>query len=211
MRDLKINLLAIAVGCTFSTVAMAEAVTKDQFHAREKGIEAEYKAAKAGCETLAGNTKAICEAEAKGKAHVAKADLKAQYQPSAKHTHGARVARAEADYELAHKRCDDKAGNDKDVCVKEAKAAKVRAEADAKVGLETSKANAKAGEKVADANTKVADANTKAAATKSEVRRDAAAEKRAADYAVAKEKCEVLAGPGKDVCVSDAKSRFGQN
>jgi hypothetical protein len=33
---------------------------------------------------------------------------------------------------VAKEKCDDKAGNEKDVCVKEAKAALVRAKADAK-------------------------------------------------------------------------------
>ena len=32
-----------------------------------------------------------------------------------------------------------------------------------------------------------------------------------ADYAVAREKCNVLAGDAKDRCISDAKVRFGKN
>ena len=204
MTSLKINAVALAVGLAFSTVAMADTMTKAQHNDKEKAIEADYKAAKTSCNSLAGNTKDICLAEAKGKANVAKADLAAQFQPSAKHKNAARVARAEADYAVASERCDDKAGNEKDVCVKEAKAAKVRAIADAKVGLETSKANAKANEESAEAG-------AKAAAAKAEVRKDAAVEKRDADYAVAKEKCDVLAGPAKDACLNEAKVRFGKN
>ena len=42
------------------------------------------------------------------------------------------MAKADATYEVAKERCDDKTGNDKDVCVKEAKAAKAKSEADIK-------------------------------------------------------------------------------
>src|SRR5512140_3567835 len=136
----------------------------------EKGSEADLKAAKASCDSLAGNTKDICVAEAKGKASVAQAELKAKYQPSIKASHDARVAKADADYAVAMERCDDKGGNDKDVCVKEAKAAKVRAVADAQAWMETAKASSKAKETSAEAS-------AKAKAVGTEARRDAAAEK----------------------------------
>ena len=42
---------------------------------------------------------------------------------------------------MAKERCDDKAGNVKDVCVKEARAAAVAAKADAKAKLKTANAN----------------------------------------------------------------------
>jgi hypothetical protein len=199
----KFKVVVMAAGLAVGSVAMAEGLTKAQYEAQEKVIETDLKAAKGACDSLAGNTKDICVATAKGKAHVAKAELTATYKPSSKHTYAVREARAEAEYMVAVEHCDDKAGNDKDVCVKEAKAAKVRAMADAKTALETSKANTKANEATRDAN-------AKAAATKTEVRRDAAEEKRDADYAVAKAKCDVLAGEAKDTCVRDAKVRFGK-
>jgi hypothetical protein len=43
-----------------------------------------------------------------------------------------------------------------------------------------------------------------------EARKDAASDKRDAEYAVAKEKCDVLAGTPKDACVTDAKMRYGK-
>jgi hypothetical protein len=43
------------------------------------------------------------------------------------------------------------------------------------------------------------------------VRKDAAADKRDADYAVAKEKCDALAGAAKDACVGSAKANFGKS
>ena len=44
-----------------------------------------------------------------------------------------------------------------------------------------------------------------------EVKKDAAANKRDAAYAVAKEKCDAMAGDAKSNCIKDAKTRFGQS
>ena len=82
---------------------------------------------------------------------------------------------------MAKEKCDDLKGNAKDVCVKDAKAAHTRAKVDAK------------------ANQKV-----------TEVRKDATEDKRDANYALAKERCDALAGDAKTKCVNDAKARFGK-
>ncbi len=203
MKNFNISAITLAVGLAFSVGAMAENMSKEQYKSHEKNIEAEYKVSKAACDSLAGNTKDICVAEAKGKKNVAKSELEENYKPSVKTRYNAHVAKAEADYAVAIEKCDDKGGNDKDVCVKEAKASKVHAMADAKAQMSTSKVNAVANEKSTDAQAKAMEKATDA-------RKDATLEKRAADYAVAKEKCDVLAGNAKDLCMSDAKLRYGQ-
>ena len=43
-----------------------------------------------------------------------------------------------------------------------------------------------------------------------EAKRDAAEDKRDADYKVAKEKCDALSGAAKDKCQADAKARYGK-
>ena len=93
----------------------------------------QYKTDKAACDGLSGNAKDICIEEAKGKEKVAKADADAAYENTPKARESARDARADAAYEVAKEKCDDLAGNAKDVCVKEAKAAHAKAKADAKV------------------------------------------------------------------------------
>lgn len=203
MRSHRIEAVVVAAGLAFGTSALAEEMSKAQHAAAEQRIEAAGKASKADCDLLAGNAKDVCVAEAKGKERVAKAELLAQFEPTAKHGQAARLARAEAAYDVSIERCDDKAGNEKDVCVKEAKAAKIHAVADAKVRKETTDANAEASQASSEAG-------AKAAAAGAEVRHDAAADKLAADYAVAKEKCDVLAGEAKDRCLTDVKGRFGQ-
>jgi len=55
-----------------------------------------------------------------------------------------------------------------------------------------------------------ADSSTTAMQKTSEARKDAAEDKRDADYKVAIEKCDALAGAPKDACVKDAKIKFGK-
>jgi hypothetical protein len=92
------------------------------------------------------------------------------------------VAKAEAAYVVAKEKCDDQAGNAKDVCVKEAKAVEAKALADAKMGQQIGEAKV-----------------------------DASETKRDADYKVAVEKCDAMAGDAKASCLSAAKASFGKS
>lgn len=166
--------------------------SKDAYDMSIKNAEAQYKTAKAMCDALSGNTKDICVEEAKGKEKVAKADADAAYQNTPKARESARAARADAAYEVAKEKCDDLAGNPKDVCIKEAKAAHVRATADAKV------------DRVAAEEQRTGASKTAA------VKQEAAEDKRDAEYKVATEKCDALAGAAKDTCVRNAKTRYGK-
>jgi hypothetical protein len=182
MNKSGISAIALAVGLSFGSGAMAQSVSQDEYKVRMDRIESEYKAERAACDAFVANKKDICRAEAKGKENVAKADLEAIYKPSAKAHHDARVAKAQADYSIARQKCDDKGGNLKDVCVKEAKAAETAATANAKARMTTVKANA-----------------------------NAAADTRDADYAVAHAKCDAFASDTKDRCIVEAKARFGKS
>ena len=138
MRKLNIGAVAAAIALAFSAGALAaQAMSKDEYKAGRDKIAAEYKSAKARCDSLTANAKDVCVAEAKGKENVAKAELEARNKPSDKTRYAVNVARAEADYAVAKEKCDDKAGNDKAACVKEAKAAEARAKADAKASTQT--------------------------------------------------------------------------
>ena len=168
------------------------ATDKTAYDSAVKAADAQYKTAKAACDSLSGNAKDVCVKEAKGKEKVAKADAEAAHRDTARARQNARMAAADATYDVAKEKCDDLAGNPKDVCVKEAKAAHVRATADAKV------------DRVA------ADARSANADKTAEARREATSDKRDADYKVAAEKCDALAGTAKDACVRDAKMRFNK-
>jgi hypothetical protein len=193
MNNRRCSVLALAVGLTLGTQAMAQSMSKEQYRSARDAIAAEYTSAKAACGSLSGNAKDICGVQASGNERFTRAELEAQYKPSVNASYKVRIARADANYAVAKEECDDKAGNVKDVCVKEAKAASVAAKADAKAEMKTSKANSAAKE------------------TGSDARRDAAGDKSAADYAVAKEKCDVFAGDVKVNCINNAKARFGKS
>lgn len=205
MKRATTTVLAAAIGLAFGTAAFASATMSKADHKSAKGaITADYKSAKAGCGPLAGNGKDICMAEARGREKVALAELQATYEPSEKARYDVRLAKAEAAHAVAKEKCDERTGNAKDVCRKEAASAHTAATADAKAQMKTTEAhNASAitsGKAGAKADKQIA-----------EVRKDAAVDKRDAEYAVAKEKCDALAGDPKDLCVKDAKARYGKS
>ena len=204
MKTVNLKLLALAVGLAFGGVALAQSVPKDDYQAGKNRIAAESKAAKAACTSLFGNARDVCEVEASGSGKVAGAELDASYGPTLKSRNEIRVVKAEADHAAARQRCDDLAGNAKDVCIKEATAVETAAKADAKAQLTTANAKAVANETSASAFSK---ANAQAATA----REEAAKVMNDAQYAVAVEKCDVYAGGAKDVCLNRAKVRFGKS
>jgi len=201
MSKLMITLLAAAglalAGCasqsqTTSAKPMAP-ISKDAYDRAVSNAEAQYKADKDACASRSGNAKDICLAEATGKEKIAKSDAEAAYKNTPKAHEDARIARAEATYNVAKEKCDELSGNAKDVCVKEANARMVKSKADAKV----------------DAT--VADAREDSAAKQAEARRKAEQDKRDAEYKVAIEKCDNLSGAAKNTCIEDAKLRYGKS
>jgi hypothetical protein len=182
MKDLKTVAAALFLaGVLPLPAAYADTMSKGDYAAGKTRIGAAYKADVSACASRAGNAKDICLQEAKGKERVALAELEYGYTGKQADRDKVRVVKAESAYEVAKERCDDLAGNAKDVCVKEAKALEVKALADAKMGEEIG-----------------------------EARRDAAADKNDADYRVALEKCDAFAGDAKSNCVADAKAKFGK-
>ena len=203
MNKLNMTAIAAAISLVFSAGVMAQSMSKDTYKAADDLIAAEYTTDKAKCDSLSGNPKDVCIAEAKGKEKVAKAELEARNEPTEKNRYKAYIAKAEADYAVANQKCDDKAGNDKDVCVKEAKAVKTRIEADAEAQMKTVDAKRAASEKSAEAG-------MKARKEGSEARQEATTEKVDANYAVAKEKCDSLASGAKEHCIDEAKTKYGK-
>jgi hypothetical protein len=171
---------------------MTAPISKASYTQAVKDADAQYKIDKDACASLSGNAKDICVAEAKGKASVAKVEAEAAYKHTPKARENARIAHAQANYNVAIEKCDDLAGNRKDVCVKEAKSELVKGKANAKV------------DRVA------ADTNKEAATKQADARKEANTDKRDAEYKVAIEKCDALAGSAKDTCVSNAKVQYGK-
>ena len=176
---------------------------KSMYETQLSKIAQDYKAASVSCNSLSGNANDICIADVTGKRDIAQANLEALYAPTERNRYQARVVKAEADYRLASQHCDVLAGNAKDICVKEAKAAEIAAKGHAKALMTTAQAHAAAKTKSNEANL---DADKKAG----EARATASANDTEANYAVAKEKCQAFAGDAKDLCLSRAKTQFGK-
>lgn len=111
----------------------------------------DYKAAKAACDSQSGNDKSICVAQAKANRAHAEADAAVQYKNDPKSLEKARVAAADADYDLAKAKCSSNSGTEKDNCLATAKRDKATAVADARsaAGKEGTMSG-KASEAVAD-------------------------------------------------------------
>lgn len=169
-----VTLLAAALSPSF---AGAATMAKADYSAAKTRISADYKADQKRCADLKANAKDVCSAEAKGKEKVARAELEFSYTGKPADGTKARVAAAEAAYAIAKEKCDDLSGNDKDVCVKQAKADEVKALAAAKLGKQVAAARTEAAEDVRDAN-----------------------------YKLAVEKCDALSGDAKTRCVDAAKA-----
>ena len=188
---MKTKLIIVSiVAAAVALPGLSHALTKAEREAEVKRLDADYDSAKKRCDSLSGNAKDICMAQAKGVKNVGKADLEAREKGTPKAHYDARIARADADYEVAKEKCDEYAGNSKDVCMKDAKVALTRAKADAKVERESREANKRSMDRTA------------------EVRREAGNDVRDAEYKAAVERCDAFAGDVKDRCVADAKARF---
>jgi hypothetical protein len=176
-----IRLVLATAGLLACALSQAQGLSKADYSATKTRIEADAKADKAQCGSRSGNARDICMEQAKAKEKVALADLEFGYTGKADDRIKAQRVRAETTYAVAKERCDDKAGNVKDVCLKEAKAAEVGALAQAKLGKEVGAARA-------DATASVMDA----------------------DYKVAAEKCDALAGDARARCMTAAKAKYGK-
>lgn len=162
--------------------AQAQTMSKAEVKAARDKVSAQYAADKDACKSLAGNNRDICMEHAKGREKVSRAEL--DYASSGKPDDQTKVAtaRAEAAYAVAKEKCDDFAGNRKDVCLKEAKADETKALADAKMSKKIG-----------------------------EARKDDAQARMDADYKVAVEKCDALAGDARAGCLASAKAKFGKS
>jgi hypothetical protein len=182
MKKILVTLFFGAVTLGFSAVASAATDdAKATYKAAKDSASAMYKTERANCNTLKENPKDVCIAEAKAAEKRSKAEAEAQYKNTPKARMNARVAAADAAYAVAKEKCNAQSGNAKDVCVKEAKAMHTKAVVDAKSSKEIGEVKTEAKEDKSDAN-----------------------------YKVAIEKCDSLAGSAKDACVATAKSKYGK-
>jgi hypothetical protein len=178
-RLLHASLLAGAV--LVAGAAGAVSMSRDEYRAVRDRIDAEYKAAVASCDRYTDNARDVCRVEARGKERIARAELEYNLSGTPKDKSRLAMARADAAYDVARERCDNRTGSDRAVCIQDAKTKHAKAEADAKLEL-----------------------------TVAEAQREAAENRRNAEYDLARKQCEVLVGDAKSQCLATARAKFGK-
>ncbi len=176
-----ILLLAAALLWAAGHARAATPEARQAFQQARDAAAAGYKAARSQCDALAGNPKDLCVATAKAARVHAQEEARARYEDTLQAYTRARMRIAAAEYDRDKVRCAGFAGNDKDVCQAQAKAALVAAQADAK-------------------------ADRKAIQARNEAQDD----KLEAAWKVAKQRCDAFAGAAKDQCLAGAKTEFGK-
>jgi hypothetical protein len=176
--------LLIAAAMAWASPALAQPSAPDAKTAYQYAMdtaEAGYDATKARCDAMAGVPHEICVADARA------ARIRIEEEATAAHKNTlaaytqARMRIAAAFHERDKTRCGAVVGNDREVCLAQAKATLVAIQADAR-------ADRKSIEARLDAN-------------------DAKIE---AEYRVALQKCDAFAGAVKDGCISTARTAFGK-
>ena len=173
--------LAATAAFVFAGSAMAATMNKAAYEAGRQRIVASYEADRKACSQTSGDAQDLCLARAAGKEKVARAQLAFDRSGKASDHHALAVAMADADESVAQQACKAKAGQARDVCQAEAKATHTKALADATLARKVGRA-----------------------------RTDAMSDKRDAEYQLADEKCDSLAGDAKTACTDSAKTRYGK-
>ncbi|HSV78621.1 MAG TPA: hypothetical protein VLK85_05355 [Ramlibacter sp.] len=182
--------LAAALCCGAAS-AQGLAMSRDSFKAQQAKIEADYDAARARCKPLKGSPRDLCKVQARGRRDVQLAELDFRRQPTADAEEEVLMARAEAAYATTLQRCATLDGSPRDICRKDARAVFAGARAEAKQQKDLARQQMRA-ERIARERSETADKQLDA------------------QYAAARERCEMLPAEGRENCLLDARRRFGR-
>lgn len=168
---------------TLMTLGTAQAAnfSKPVYDGAKAEVKSRFKVEREACSNRSGHDKDVCLEVAKGREKIALAQLDFNHTGARKDEMDLWRAKVDARYDIDREKCNALASHDKDVCVREAKTARDKSEADMKLAKKTDAA-------VEDAD----EAHLKA------------------DYKLAAEKCDALNGERKDVCMASAKAHYQQ-
>ncbi len=136
-----LNRFCVAL-CLFASVGVFAAkpparppapMTRQAYEANKMKIATQYQADQKTCDGVKSQLHDVCEVESKGRRDSLLADLVAQYKPSAEASFKAKNVTADANFDVARKKCEAQKGDAKDRCVKAAKAGHEAALRQAKV------------------------------------------------------------------------------
>jgi hypothetical protein len=103
------------------------------YEAARKKIAAQYRVDRRTCDRLRGAAQDVCEKQAKGREKAESAWLEARYRPSPEAVKEAKLATAEAHYDIAMERCEARKGKAQSRCEDDAEAAREAAIRQARV------------------------------------------------------------------------------
>ena len=130
MKSLRV--IAAAVAALAWPAAGHAGMTKAQYNIEKGRIGAEFESARLKCDSYGGNARDICLAEARGNLQVAMAELQERRTPSSRTRYKLRIAKAEAEFDVASEECDERASAAKEACLAEVREALARDKADAR-------------------------------------------------------------------------------
>jgi hypothetical protein len=184
----RVGAAQIALACLLAllgsapTTAATGLSSKDEFNAGKARIDAELLADRAACDKLSATPRDVCREQARGKDRVAQAELELAHTGSRKSQDRLTTVRMDANYDIARTQCNDKAGAAKAVCTKEAQTARTKAQADLRLSQRVT-----------------------------EAQREAADDRRDAEYKLATEKCDAMAEDPRAACIAAAKAKAGKS
>ena len=174
-----VALLAAAVMLPSVLAQAVPGMTKPEFEKAKDGIKTTFEGERRACSRLAANTRETCVDRLRGEERIALAQLQLNYTGTADDEFALYQAQYEARYDVDRQRCAELAGKDKDICIQQAKTERDKAKADARMARRINEAVAE---------------DTRA--------------RMKADYELAREKCDVLSGDARGVCIDTAKARL---
>lgn len=118
---------ATAYGISAAVDSPRSLMAPSDYSAARKSIESEARLATAKCRDQDGQARDLCKAQARAEELVRKADLESQYRGTVIAATGARLARAQASYEVAKARCRGERGEEKLSCLRSARTEKAKA------------------------------------------------------------------------------------
>lgn len=180
-NQIKFKASCLVAALLFIPAAQAAVSSKSEYAAVKARMAADYKVDRAACDASSGNAKDVCVEKAKAREKVGLAEAEFAHTGSTEDGNKLQIAKAESAYAVAKEKCDEKSGNDKDICVKEAKAAEAKILGDVKMGKKIDSAMQE-------------DLKTQ----------------RDANYKVGLEKCDALSGDAKTSCVTKLKATYGK-
>jgi hypothetical protein len=181
MKRIVINsLLYLSVALSGAATAAGDE-NLQQYRESLAGARSTFNADMAHCKALQADERDMCRAQAKAVHKKANAEAIAHQRNTAQARVDARIATADADYDLARAGCKATRGNERDACLQQAKAQRVAATTDAMADLKVTQARNKAKE-----------------------------QKRKSYYRASREKCDALAGAARQACMTLARAQYGE-